>query len=871
MSRFADVKKKTKEKKVRDPQAAPAEFQTTSTRGRGGRGGFEGGRGGRGRGTERGRGGSRGGRGGASAATSGRVPSSTITTTETSSWDTAPEKTSVPSEWDQPSATADGSTEEQSATASAVETLTAAASNLVPSGVSSLIPAGVKQSWASMFAPKPPAPVAKSTPAAVPEPEPETQEEAPLEQEVQSHAQGESDALPSSQNAEELPIEEKPIAIEESASLAPYETEAESATQLTPSKDKLTEDNVEHIPDASIPAPTETAASTVDPGSTVGTVTPFGNSHQLSAGRPPMGGYAASAWKATGAPGRTASFQRIMEQREAVVMPSNHAVDRAAVQFGSMGLNGESNPLDIDEDREDAETRTQPPQQSPPSQPRASLPPAPQQQLSASEQHAQDNLPTPKPAPGLPPLSQLPSTSITNQNTSQNPLDSQSQQYGQYGRYGAGAGNQEQSASSQKPYDAFSQQLSYPQSQHETHGAYGGQSQAPGLMQQQGQSHIGGFSQGQSDYGSQQYGNEQQRSAFQNYYGSSYGQQGASGVQENAPPQRSTSGFGANESGYGSSQAAPSQSRFGEAQTSGNEAPTLAAATQPQSQSQQGQQMHQQPQGQNSHGGGYPYGQPYYGGSYYGSYMNQVSLPEGDYGLSHLDAIVEPQKQYPGYNYNQQGYGAPFGGKAGGYGQPHHAYGMAPQASYEHSSTTANASALGGSSSQGRDSAFSGGLGEYGRSASTQQSQAQQHHGSYSSFPAEQAETFGRSPSGMNQYGGQQAENLKPFQDPKSGASPSLAQAGRAGSAVNSSGYGGTHSNFAPPQSAQQGFGGYPGHQLHSNHGSQYGGLGGLGSNHQGAAQSHQGAGGYGNYAGGFGSNYGNYGRGGWGGNNYGH
>ena len=248
--------------------------------------------------------------------------------------------------------------------------------------------------------------------------------------------------------------------------------------------------------------------------------------------------------------------------------------------------------------------------------------------------------------------------------------------------------------------------------------------------------------------------------------------------------------------------------------------------------------------------------------------MNQVSLPENDYSSRYVDTVAKPNKQYPGYNYNQQGYGAPFGGKGGVYGQPHQ-YGMSPQASYERSSTPVNAGGLGASSSQGRDPNFSSGLGDYGRSSSTQQPQTQQHHASYSSFPTEQSENFGRSPSGMNHYAGQQAEgNLKPFQDQKSGASPSLAQPGRAGSAVNTSSYGGNQSNFAPPQSSLQGFGGYPGHQLHNNHSSQYGALGGLGNSHQGNAQSHQGAGGYGNYGGGFGSNYGNYGgRGGWGGN----
>lgn len=208
------------------------------------------------------------------------------------------------------------------------------------------------------------------------------------------------------------------------------------------------------------------------------------------------------------------------------------------------------------------------------------------------------------------------------------------------------------------------------------------------------------------------------------------------------------------------------------------------------------------------------------------------------------------------------------------YGQPHHGYGMSPQASYEQSATPASSGGLGASTNQGRDSGFTGGLGDYGRSGSTQPSQNQQHSSSYSSFPSETPEGFGR--SSATQYGGQQNEGaLKPFTDPKPGASPSLGQAGRTASTTNSSAYAGNQSNYPQGQApSQQGFGGYPSHasQLHNNHGSQYGGLGGLGGSHQGNAQSHQ-AGGYGNYGGGagFGGNsYGNYGRGGWGGN-YGH
>lgn len=227
------------------------------------------------------------------------------------------------------------------------------------------------------------------------------------------------------------------------------------------------------------------------------------------------------------------------------------------------------------------------------------------------------------------------------------------------------------------------------------------------------------------------------------------------------------------------------------------------------------------------------------------------------------------------------------------YGQPHHGYGMSPQASYEQS-TPSGASGFGSSSNLGRDTAFSSGYGanDYGRSGSTAPSQSQQGTSSYGGYQNDQTDSYGsrgassainNNPSGMGQYGNSGAQGgaggLKPFDDNKAAASPSLNQPGRAGSAVNNSGYGAggagsNQSNFPPPQS-QQGFNQYgPGSHSGSGygqHGSQYGGLGGLGG-HQANTQSHQQGGGYGNYGSGFGggSGYGNYGRGGWGGN-YGH
>lgn len=311
----------------------------------------------------------------------------------------------------------------------------------------------------------------------------------------------------------------------------------DSHIDLPPSKDKLTEDNVEHLPDSSHPAPTGTAASTVEssrgPDSTSVSIVAQGQ-QQPPIGRPAMGGYATTAYKATAPQGRSVSFQRrLLEQQEAVVLPGNHAVDRAAMQFGSLGLNGEPSALDVDEEREDAETRPQPPQHSPTAQPRASLPPAPR-----TEPATQDSLSGPKPAPGLTPVTQKDGFP---QSSTQVPSGPQSvgqhaqagQSYNQFGRYGSAIPGD--SAASQKPYDPFGQQPpaqtaseSFP-----SHSQTSGQSQA--------QSQLGGLSSTSNDYASY-YGSDQ-RAAY-NYYGGAFGQQNAAGQQEATATQRNGGAFG---------------------------------------------------------------------------------------------------------------------------------------------------------------------------------------------------------------------------------------------------------------------------------------------------------------------------------------
>ena len=398
------------------------------------------------------------------------------------------------------------------------------------------------------------------------------------------------------------------------------------AQDVPSSKDPLTENNLENVPDTSYPGTTETVASTRDPSSAVGSVTPYlaATRPQGQASRPPVGGYATTAGKAAGVPGRSGSFQRrMMSQQEAVVMPGKHPLDKATVQFGTMGLNSEegaNKPLDVDDDREDVETRGQPPQQSP-SQPRASLPPAARQTTIASDPTHSEEIPTPKQAPGLPtPLQQqsgLGGASQLQQNLQGAPGLTQQgvsgQPLSQYGRYGPGLVGQDPTAPLQKPQDPFSQQLNFASNQGEIPGAYGAQSQA---QQPYGQHAHAATSHGQQNAASMGPSNDA-RNNFQNFYGGSYG--GQTSMQENMPPQRSTSGFGPSDQGHTGAQVNQYSSRIAENHASGHNTPNPPLGAQ----AHHSQQMHHQGHNQSSQGS-YPYANPYYGGSYYGAYMNQV-------------------------------------------------------------------------------------------------------------------------------------------------------------------------------------------------------------------------------------------------------
>lgn len=838
ISQWGEVSKAKKDKsKSKVKEASATMLGDTSNQGRvarGGRAGADGGRG-RGRGTERGRGGR--GRGTSVAHINGsrskENTETSVPTTESNAWD-ATATADAPT---RDTSKASGDSWGAAAAGAASTTATAAAK-----ATSSIIPDGVKKSWASMFAPAP------------------KKASAPVEKPVEPIKADEAIEPPPTES--ETPVPE-PVAVEavEKTPVEPAPTE-EPDVAITPSKDELTEDNLEQVPDTSGPAPTATAASTAasswDPRNAPGTPYSALQQNQPQAIRPPpSSGYQASALKATGTSGRTASYQRrVLDQEEAVRMPGNREVDRAAVQFGAFNLNG-SGDEDVDGDREEPETRAQPPQHSPVAHPRAALPPAPQQTSTAPE-----SFPTPKQTAGLPAATHptaapgLPSPQLLAgaQNPQQGP-----QGISQYGRYGP-AGTQESSLPP-KPFDAFSQQAPSTQSPFE---GYPGQQ-----AQSQPQSQPGAFSSAPNEFSSYYTADPQQRNAnaFNNYYQQQYGglQQGAQGQQDGSAPQRSYSGYGAPQSEGTASQfpqsaAQQSQSRFataGEGQNSGHATPNPVTQAQQQGAGQGGQPQPghpQQPQAAN-----YPYGHPYYSSPYYAQYMNQY-------------------QQYGQGNYG----GAPYGAKAGLHGQQAYpGYGMTPGAPYEHAASPA-AGGFGASSLHGRDSALGGSLGDYGRTGSAQSSQAPQGLGSGAFGGSHDAFGRGTSYQGQNQqhFNANQGtqpgagDDLKPFGDSKTanGPSPSLTQAGRPGSATSTA----PGSALPPPQSQQGGYGGYPSHlqQGHGLHGSQagtpYAGLGGA-AGHQAAGQGHQSSQ-YGGYQG-FGGNY--YGNsqqrgGGWGGN-YGH
>lgn len=378
ISQWGEVSKKTKtaRTKAKDTSSAPVntELSSSARNTRGGRASDGAPRGGRGRATDRG---GRGGRARSTHPTNGSRPKDG-------------QQLSVPTE-ESPAYkddAADGIEEKipvVADTAAVAEPAKAAAPPV--------------KTWASMLRQSiPPPKIVPAVPKEVAAPKPvehvepeHAPEPAPIEAEtVKPEAE---------ENAENTPVVEQatPVA-------APAATEP--AAIIAPSQDELTETNLEQVVDVSQPPATDTAASTAadswDPRQSPpsATATPL-SAAQQQAQKTTSSGYVATALKATterAAP-RTPSFQRrVLQQEEAVRMPGNREVDRAAVQFGAFNLDDDE---DIDGEREEPETRAQPPADSPVAIPRTSLPPA-SQPVAVPETYAPKA--TTAPPPGMTPI-----------------------------------------------------------------------------------------------------------------------------------------------------------------------------------------------------------------------------------------------------------------------------------------------------------------------------------------------------------------------------------------------------------------------------------------------------------------------------------
>lgn len=776
---------------------------------------------------------------------------------------------------------------------------------------STVIPQGTAKTWASMLrqstVPKPAPQPPKETPAPKPEPPVESlpaPAELPApEPEPEPEPVAELSAEPPQEQA---PTEKPTVVVPEVA--------------LPPSKHQLTETNLEQVVDESHPPVTETAASEAadswDPRAShvSSTATPISASQaQHQATKAAASGFAATASRATDRTPipRVASHtqRRFLNQEEAVRMPqaANQQLERTTLQFGAFNLNGTED--DIDGDREEPETRAQPPADSPVTQPRASLPPAP-------PAAAPDAFSAQKPVVTLPPTSGPPGIAfpisqegaratygdVQSQHTNASPAaqatptapaaqqpaaqgtwpdpvfqDPSIRQIGrnvltflpppapaaqsqaqpaapQFSRFGQQA-VQEQTSFPPKPFDSYSQGTPSAPQQSQFEG-FPSQQQSQPQSQQPG----GAYSSAADQYSSFYTADQQSRPPYNNYYAQNYGQQTSQAQQDSGLAARA--GFG----GYAASQGdlasqypqSANQSRFGTAAaqdpSSGNTTPNpTAQGQQPGAQNipqahagQQAQQAQQQAQQHGSHFYNQPYGAY---GNYYSNYMNQ----------------------YGGYG--QGGFG-PYGKGAGLYGQPQHHYGMSQQTPFDHSSSPA--AGYPQASLHRADSGVGSALGDYGRAGSAQ-SGAQPGLGS-AGFGG--MDSFGRAtsygqagqsfnaPSTQPGVAASSSEDLKPFGDAKaaSGPSPSLVGA-RPGSATNT---GPSQAGLPPPQSAQQGmgYGGYPSHLqgAHGLHGAQSGTTGyGMGA---GSGQAHQNSpySGYGSFGGN--SYYGSQPRhGGWGAN----
>ena len=871
MSQWGEVSSKSKKTRSKPKDTVNAAATTDSHSGstrpsRGGRNVSESGRGGRGRGADRG----------------GRAPRSRPAQPATNGA-RKEHNLSVPTEestaWDTTTTTKQGDSESRGHAAAEQP-----ASGPEPTKAA----APPAKTWASMLrqatapkvAPKPKEPPVQKPTESL-EPLPPVESPAPIE------APAAAEPEPEPEPVEAPATEEAP---------SPSTEATEPATELPPTKDALTESNLEQVNDTSAPAPTDTAASTAAdswaPAPADISSVPTPTSHAPSQTQPPPAvpqpaGFVATPTKPVG---RAPHFQRrILDQEEAVRMPGNREVDRAAVQFGAFSLNGTEE--DIDGDREEPETRAQPPDDSPIAHPRTSLPPVSQPNAvpeSLSQKPAAPAVPAGAPTGIAPDLdgsvqeqqANAPSLAPAAQAQAQQPIAGQ-------GMFSSFVGTN----------DLYTNGLPYsaqPVAQTaQSFGRFGAQEGAPGFasLNQQGAATIshqqqqyenfqaqqqpaqpphtsGAFSSAPGDFSSYYTADQQNRAPY-NYYGQQYGQQQHQASQGQPEPTAATQqpqpqrAFG----GYNQPSQADNLSQYPQSGVGGlhNQSRFGGVATDPQSSGHttpnppgQGQGQ-QQPTGQTSQPQShaqqnYPYNtHPYFNNPYYHTYYAQA--------------------------YGQGGYGGAPYGKGGIYGAP---YNIPPQAPYDHSSSPAG----GFQSSLHRDNnGIGSGLGDYGRVGSAQSG----HQGGLgaSSFGG-MHDTFGRGPSSYQSQAGQgfnaqsqgagsgsANDDLKPYVDSKTAAGPSPSLGGaRPGSATNNApaGQGGL-----PPQSNAQmaGYGGYPSHLQQGLHGSSgYGMGGGSGAGQHGNTP-------YGSYGqGGFGSGgyYGGGGqqqqqqqqqqqRGGWGGN----
>ncbi|KAK6349124.1 RNAPII degradation factor [Orbilia blumenaviensis] len=895
-AQWNDVKKKTKERPKQQKTSSANTTDEGSRSGRGGfksaRGTFEGGRGGRGgvRGTAE-RGAFRGGRGGL-APRGGKTNG-------------AEETLPVEAHGDEEAADGEAGSKDGSgeATVSLVEKAKAVTpvapmtASEKPAAKSSVPAEPPKKTWASLLHSAPPPPPPQPQPVPVPAPVVSKKPQSPPETKVEPPAPVTEPTVPPTTIAQppqettaSLPppvvtpvIKKSPIvapavpaistsavpqpesvvptAVPETTKVTedhdepgpaaeehPEETTAEDTPEETPESlpspglDKLTEENLEKIENVAPAPPTSTAASTV-----ATTPLPISAPLQISKGLPP----------AHRAPGHRSGLRRMLDQHEAVVMPRGDFVDRAAVQFGSMGLNGDIDEPEEAEQPEKPET-VAPPQQSPIAQPKAALPtpvPAastpsvaplaqqpvptaqaqpvqeqqqpqqPQQQQLQQQQQPQQPISLPRQAPGLvPPIQQpisgnpLSSSPSAPQQLQQQPSQSLGQSVPRQSGFGADAAK----------FDSYGQQQQQQQQQ------------LSGQQNPVGQSPYGGYqtqaqqpSQPSADPYATYYSgaNDPNRGGFGAFYSSPY-----------------TAGQGQQQAQHQPSDQAASQPRSSSALGGG------VGASLDNAQSGAAVSGNQQQQSQQSR----------FGTSFQGneaSQPGQANAQQG--GPQHPSQYPMHPSYYPYYNYMSQMYGHYGSYPKGFYGGSPQAY-MSP-GGYEHSSSPGNYSGFGGPGSQGRDSSVN----EYGRTGATQghAQQQQQQQQQQSQHP-----TLGYGSGGMPDYmssrqhgqlggfgtqqqqhglGGQQGghteETLKPYGETKAPTGPSANPAGAPGRPPSTSGLSGPGQSQVPQGQSQQHqqnlMGAYPQHlQAQSggntplmggnqgHHNSQYGMYGGFGS-----------------------------------------